>query len=95
MTYCLLFPLLGNPNGRIFEALPKDFEQTDATFLNLAAEALGRYGDLLPFSGVIDIHLGGASPEFEIAYTRSLTDEFTLELRNPPGNPDQQILPGL
>lgn len=96
MYHCLVFPILGNPNGRIFEAIPKDFEVSDENLYRLTAEVLTRYGDLLPFSGIVDIYLDSRTPEFQIAYTRSLDDvPATLELRNPPGNPDQQILPGL
>lgn len=96
MICCLLFPLLGNPNGRIFEGFPQDWRGDKDKILLLAGEVISRYGDLLPFSGIVDIYLDSRTPEFQIAYTRSLDDvPATLELRNPSGNPHQQILPGL
>ena len=96
MPNCLLFPLLGNPNGRVFEAIPKGWKGDSPEVLKLAAEIISRHGDLFPLTGIIEVYLDNSTPEYEIVFTRNFDDlPTTLELRNPSGNPHQQVLPGL
>ena len=51
MTNSLQLPILGNPNGRIFQAIQLG-ESIPATLLAL----LQRYGDLLPKTAIAEYH---------------------------------------
>lgn len=52
-SYIMSFPILGNPHGRVMEAVTEDLEPPSGAAIT---EILNRYGDLFPRAATVEIY---------------------------------------
>ena len=51
-SYIMSFPILGNPHGRVMEAITEDTEPPSGAAIT---EILNRYGDLFPRASTVEL----------------------------------------
>lgn len=75
--YVISFPILGNPHGRVMEAVTEDIEPPSGAAIT---EILNRYGDLFPRTSTIEIYADYARLHF-CDYTFLRPGEWSLVFR--------------